>query len=696
MHKKIDFTRIILSLSLLTSLVLNGRAQTVSFITNPAPIAGTITICEGQSITYTNTSAGYPPNANTVWNFQGGSPGSSNQLGPHTIQYNNDGNFTTTLTIQGDQAQVSVVVLDVGGLQATMTLMNTVAQGFSTGQFQNLTYFRYCGGPFGPYTGNIPFNFSVPAYPAGSQINIDWGDGTPNTNLTAPVAGNFGHLYNGAAGNERLITITVTLPNGCSFSNTYGVFLGVQPTINISGNGSEACLPNNYTFNLLSNNIPNTDYQIVFSDNSTPVNLTTPFSPLITHEFTGSSCGTNSSVPGPGGSTIQYQNAFAATVIATNACGNTFSTIGPIYVSEGVSADMELTPGETVCINEVATFENTSDPGYYNFQGICDSTNAFFWSISPNNGYTLQPGSSLGIGTDPFWPFWTNGTPTIDVAFNTPGTYDVQLVIANGCNTDTITRTICVVGPLIADFDIPLSSACAPVNITPDNNTDEPLCNIGELFDWEVTLVEPATCGSGPGVSPATSTLFEPQFNFTEPGVYQIELTASLNPLIPGTQCLPTTHVEFITIKDDPVVQLQNPPNICEGGSFVPVSTVDSCLSETPLTFLWDFNINNISPPSNAPAPETSTLLNPGAVTIPQPGTYDFSFTATNECGTASATENIVVFPLTDLTAASIAGSCVNEPIQLTGTSTGIPGLAAWSASIAGGSFSPSPTSLNA
>jgi PKD repeat protein len=234
------------------------------------------------------------------------------------------------------------------------------------------------------------------------------------------------------------------------------------------------------------------------------------------------------------------------------------------------------------------------------------------------------------------------------VAFNTPGTYDVQLVIANGCNTDTITRTICVVGPLIADFDIPLSSACAPVNITPDNNTDEPLCNIGELFDWEVTLVEPATCGSGPGVSPATSTLFEPQFNFTEPGVYQIELTASLNPLIPGTQCLPTTHVEFITIKDDPVVQLQNPPNICEGGSFVPVSTVDSCLSETPLTFLWDFNINNISPPSNAPAPETSTLLNPGAVTIPQPGTYDFSFTATNECGTASATENIVVFPLTD------------------------------------------------
>ena len=671
-------------------------SQTVSFSSVPPIENGVITVCEGQSVTYTNTSSGYPPNANFNWSFSGGTPGNSNDDNSVTVQYNSDGNYIATLSVQGDQFEVAVNVLDVGGLQATMTLVNTSTQGFSTLQFQGLTYFRYCGGIFGPYTGNIPFNFSLPTYPTGTTINVDWGDGTANTNLTAPVTGNVPHTYNGSVSNENLITITVTLPNGCSFSNQYGVFLGLPPTINISGNGGESCLPNDYTFNLLSNNVPNTEYQIVFSDNSAPITLVTPFSSTIVHQFTGSSCGTNSSIPGPGGSTIQYENAFAATVIATNTCGNTFSTIGPIYVSEGVTANMSVSPGQTVCLNDIASFENTSDPGYFNFQGICDSTNAFFWTISPNTGYTLQAGSVLGDGTDQFWPFWVSGSQTLDVAFNIPGSYTVQLVIANGCNTDTITQTICVVAPIIADFDLPFGSACAPISLTPLNNTEEPLCNSGELYTWTVSLSDASGCSNGTGFTPASSNDFAPEFTFTDAGVYEIQLTASLDPVIPGSQCLPTFDTQLITIKDVPQVSLQAIPDICEGSSFIPVVDIDSCLSETPLTFVWNFNPDNISPVAAAPSPQSSDLLDPGQVAIPLAGSYDLYFVGINECGSDTTFGTVNVFPLAELTASSIAGSCINEPIQLTGTSDGIPGLAVWTSSVPGGVFSPNANDLNA
>ena len=402
------------------------------------------------------------------------------------------------------------------------------------------------------------------------------------------------------------------------------------------------------------------------------------------HNFNVNSCGTTTVI-----NSNPYEDSYSIQITASNGCNpaGTFAAVGPIQVSESLEVDFSIDK-ETVCIGDNVLITDETFPGANVSQGYCDTIYGLFWEIEPSNftytGALGDGGNYVLDATDPNynWYGWTPGTSELNVQFTVPGTYEVTLYAGNDCGVDSLTKTICVVGPVIADFDLPLASACAPIDISPQNNTNQPLCDIDEIFDWEVTLVQPVACGNGSGVSPSTSNAFAPQFSFTEPGVYQIELTTSLDPLVPGTQCLPTTHIELITIKDDPVVDLEDPLDICEGGSFIPVVLVDSCLSETPLTFNWNFNTENITPSADAPSPESSVLLNPGAVTIPLPGTYDFYFTATNECGTDTSLQTIVVYPLAELTASSVSGSCVNEPIQLTGTSTGIPGLATWSSSV--------------
>ncbi|MFN6015179.1 MAG: PKD-like domain-containing protein, partial [Flavobacteriales bacterium] len=669
---------------------LSVIAQNVSFVSDPVQSNGTITICEGQSITYFNTSTGYLPNANTNWNFQGGSPNSSNQMGPHTVQYNNDGNYTTSLTIQGDQAQVNVVVLP-----SFNPSLNASGSGVTTSTFNGDIIFRRCNNNI------INFNFSftdpnVSAYPPGTTYSINWGDGTlSGTSSPTPIT----HVY---APGEYNLTYTVTFPNGCSETREYIVYNGsTPPALTIAGSGLSFCKPNDYEIIISAPfEPPGTTYTIQVNDGSAPIVLdglgTLPYSYF--HNFNVNSCGTTTVI-----NSNPYEDSYSIQITASNGCNpaGTFAAIGPIQVSETLEADFSIDK-TTVCIGDNVLITDETFPGANVSQGYCDTIYGFFWEIEPST-YTLT--GVLGNGGNYIldatqqnynWYGWTPGSSQLNVQFSVPGTYDVTLFAGNDCGVDSITKTICVVGPVVADFDLPFASACLPVDITPDNNTQEPLCNIDEIFDWDVTLVQPVNCGNGPGVNPTNSNAFEPEFSFSQPGVYQIELTASLNPLVPGTQCLPTVHTELITIKDKPVAQLQNPPNLCEGSSFIPVVTIDSCLSETPLTFFWNFNPDNITPSANAPTPGSSTFLNSGAVTIPLPGTYDFYLLATNECGTDSTSENIVVFPLAELTATSIPGSCVNEPIQLNGTSTGINGLATWSSSVTGGSFSPSATALNA
>ena len=421
-----------------------SHAQTASFTTNPAAVNGTITICEGESITFTNTSTGVDQDTEYDWNFQGGNgPNSPNNFGPYTITYNNSGNYTASLSIDNSDFSVDVVVLPNNIPNGTLTLDPLLAGfGYSTSISNNGNVtFKYCGTAL-PYSGLVPFSFVLTPFATGNTVSINWGDGT--TEAVPSGTTSLLHEFNGGVSNVYTITLSVTNAQGCTSTTSYSVFLGIAPTIQLSGNGNNACIPSAYSFNLITNNVPNTTYQVIFNDNSTPLNLVTPFNSLINHTFSSTSCGTTAVISGQGGSTISYQNAYAASIIATNACGSTFSSIGPIYVSESANANTSVTPSQTICQNTSATITNTSDPGGNVSAAGCDTTNKFFWTVTPNTGFTLTAGT-YGNGTSPFWPFWTSGSNSLTMNFTVPGTYNVRLIVSNGCGKDTIITPITVV-----------------------------------------------------------------------------------------------------------------------------------------------------------------------------------------------------------------------------------------------------------
>jgi gliding motility-associated-like protein len=676
-----------------------------SFTTSPVAVNGTITLCQGNAITYTNTSTGTNNNTNYNWTFQGGNPNNGNQIGPYTVNYNNNGNFTTTLSLGGgNTATVNVVVSNNAAPQAALTMNNN--GNYTSIVYNGATIFRKCGGNS---IGN--FNFTDPniaSNPAGTTYLISWGDNTTST-IPAGAAPQWPHTYTGQ-GNYTL-SYTVTFPGGCTTTSTYQVYVGnFAPAITLAGSGSSSCLPNNYSFTLGTSTTPSigTTFQVIYNDGSPATfinglganNLDTIF-----HQFSNTSCGVNSTIQ-----TTVYQNSYAIQVLAINGCSpqGTFGAIGPISVANSVNANFVASPApySPVCVNSAVQYNDVSDPGSNVSSGSCDTLYGHYWTITPNSGYTLGAGATLGssngflpnsqFGYD--WQSWTQGPLQLPLTWTTPGTYQLTLHVGNDCGIDTMTQTICVVAPTVASFTLPVNTGCSPVNITPVNNSSVPGCNNSNFYNWSVISTNPQNCTTlgGPAVAPANSNLATPNFNFTGPGVYTLQLITGLNTAIAGNSCVNDTMALTVTIKASPMVSITPPAPICAGASFTPVLTANVCYGTPPITYAWNFNPNNNIPLNSQPNPLTSNLQNPGAITYPANGTFPFSVSATNECGTTTANSTIVVQPGAIVTPGTYGPFCMGSSVQLNGTVSGGAQTGTWSSSLAGGTFTPNANALNA
>lgn len=137
-----------------------------SFSTNPAAVGGTVTVCQGQSITYTNTSSGVGTNPTYAWSFPGGNTTSYSTEGPHTITYNTAGTYTTIFTVNGVSSSVSVVVLN--GSTPSFAL----GPNWGVTTFNNTTYFSRCN----ITNGNVNFTYSTDSQNTNSNTihSIDW------------------------------------------------------------------------------------------------------------------------------------------------------------------------------------------------------------------------------------------------------------------------------------------------------------------------------------------------------------------------------------------------------------------------------------------------------------------------------------------------------------------------------------------
>jgi gliding motility-associated-like protein len=690
-------------LSILVLLLASiAGAQTAAFTTSPAAVNGVVTICQGQSITYTNTSTGTNNSTNYNWTFQGGNPNNSNSIGPHTVTYSNSGNFNTTLNLGGgNSVQISVNVINTSSINPQLVMAPGGGQ-YSTTSLNGVTIFRKCGGlNIANFTFNDP---NLSSYPAGSTFNYAWGDGTSSTGPPSSIF----HSYVGQ-GYYNLV-YTVNLPSGCSVSVTYQVYVGANPpAITLSGTASTSCLPNEFSFELGSpqNTTPpvGTTYVIIYNDGSPndTVSALTSNPMTIEHLFTQTSCGINSVIQ-----STTYTNSYSIQVVATNGCNilGTFAAIGPIIAAESVDANLSVTPNtNTICINTPLTFNDISDPGSNVYATTCDVMYGRYWTISPNSGFTttgtlganngFMPNSTPGYD----WASWTNGAQNLPVTWTVPGNYQVTLFVGNDCGVDSVTYNVCVVAPTLANFAIPTSIACSPLTLTPTNNSSTPGCNNSNFYNWSILSSNPLNCTvqNGPSVNPSSSTSASPSFTFSGPGAYTIQLITGLNTSVLGAACAADTFTQVITIKSPPQVTIAAPAAICSGSSFTPVATVNNCYSTSPVTYLWNFNPNNTIPSGNAPTPLTSTLLNPGAISYPssQGSPFPFQLTATNECGSTTASQTITVQPGVVVTPGTYGPFCVNSTVQLAGQVTGGSTTGYWTANVLGGSFSAPGTIAN-
>jgi len=662
---------------------------------NAVPAANgnnTIVVCQGQTVLYTNASTGTNNQTNYNWTFQGGNPNNSNQVGPHSVTYNNAGNYTTTLNLgNGNSTQVNVNVV-ANNFTPALTIQNSGQ--FSTTTFNGVTIFRRCGGG---NTGNFTFtdpNFAT--YPAGTTFNYSWGDGTSGSGNPTSIL----HSYVGQG--YYPLTYSVTFPSGCTFSVNYQVYVGGNPpAITLSGSGSASCLPNPYSFTLGTPTTPSvgTVFQIIYND-GTPTSFINSLSPnplTINHVFNQTSCGINSTIQ-----STTYTNSYAIQVVATNGCNpqGTFAAIGPISAGGSVNANITAIPNtNVVCVNSPVTFQDASNHGTNVYGGSCDSLFGRYWTISPNSGFTAAGalGSSNGFlpnsGAGYDWTSWTNGAQNLPVTWSVPGNYQVTLHLGNDCGLDSTVYNICVTAATVANFSLPVATACAPAQISPVNNSSVPGCNNSNAYNWSVIATNPQNCNylNGASVQPNNSVAGNPTFNFNGPGVYTVQLITALGNAVIGSACAADTFTQQITIKGPPQFSINPVGPICAGGSISPTITLNNCYGLSPATYAWNFNPNNNIPAGSIPSPLTANTLNPGSITYPSSvgSPFPFQLTATNECGPTTVTQNITVQNPVVVTTGSYGPFCVNSPVPLSGTVTGGVLNGNWTANVAGGSFSP-------
>ena len=541
-----------------------------SFTTVPSASAGVISICEGEAILFIPTTTN-PTGTIYNWNFGNGTtPSTSTTSGNQTVTYSTATSTTATLNINNGASTSSVSIVVNPSPTSALTLLNTGSYSSSTSG--GVTLFRNCS-----TSASSLFNMSVTTSGGITSQTFSWGDGSPNEDQTSIVTGKITHSY--PLGLYTL-THTVVNSNGCKRIKSYQIFNGEAPIITVSGSGQTTCLPFPYSIDVLSNNIPGTNYTVSFTDGTPASTFSTINDTTIAHVFNSSSCGQQYPV-GP----ITVDNAFQATIIAQNSCGATFATVGPITISTGAKAAFSYSPASPICEGETVEFKDQAFGGENVSQTGCSNDYSFYWRMEETTGFALtqgSEGSSNGnVGAQFNYADWSNGTDSISYEFTTPGTYHMWQYAANACGVDSIRHELTI-------------NPNATVILNPEKQT---ICSgdftdtlfmestyPGYLITWEVVdtfQVTGLNVASGSGIT--KDTLLPVQlFNSTnEMGYYVIHASvgcSSVPPAVDTIFVIPGGYIQVTPSNE----------NLCSGDTTD--IAITSNLSDATFTWIADYS----------------------------------------------------------------------------------------------------------
>jgi PKD repeat protein len=614
--------------------------RTLTINTAPSPEFSTLNQegCAPMTVSFINESSN---NAiSYLWQFEGGSPGTSNSANP-IVFYNAPGTYNVTLTASNSQGSQTIVKPDfitVRGIPVTNFIF--IANG-NTVTFTNIS------------TG-------------GTSYLWEFGDGNEST-LFSPI-----HTY--AVGGTYTVTLTTT--NECGSSTSVKtVVLTAPPVAAFTGSPTSGCGPLTVQFNSTTTGTPAT---LLWQFPGGTPSSSTASNPTVTYANAGAysvtltatnAAGSNTATqtnyitvnPAPtaafgvsnsSGATVSFANSSSggATSYAWNfGDGGTSGATNPThtYLNDGtytvtltaINACGATTATQTVTIvtPPTANFTTTNSTG-------CAPLSVQFTSTSSANATSFA------------WQF-SGGTPATSTAqnptvtYSTPGSYSVTLTVTNaaGSNTNTQTNVVQVQSAPTAAFGSTANGL--QVNF---NNTSTG----GTTYAWNF--------GNG-----NTSTATSPTHTYAAAGAYTVTLTAT-------NACGTNTATQVVTVVQTPTAAF----TATNATGCAPLTVqFSSTSSGNPTSVLWQFPGGN---------PSSSTATNP-TVVYANPGMYSVTLTATNSAGSGSTTQTNIVNVGTVPSSASFA-SIVNGAIAtFTNTSIGATTYA-WNFGDGGTSTATSPT----
>jgi gliding motility-associated-like protein len=548
----------------------------VTVVIRPIPVSSyTFTPnnqCAGTTVNFTNTSTGTGGFTTYQWNF--GDAGTSTAISPSHV-YANGGSYNVTLTVTNGAGCVSTSTQTVTVLpRPNVNIAGDDGDGNTV----------YCLAPIDTATVDPVtfFNFTTGA------VSYSWnfGDGSPIFNTASTAS--FVHNYTSYG--TYTVTMTATGANGCTNSATLTVVFDkfVAASFSVPLAQFSGCAPHTVT---PVNASQNADlYVWNFGDGSPPVTTTSFIPPSHTYTTGGS---------------------YTISLVASNSCNTSNSTVGPITIVGAPVINFSMSPNPG-CAPQMVSFGNTTTGA--------SPTNNFYWDFG--NGNTLN-----GVKFPP---------PQL---YSNSGTYTIMLISGNACGTDTLYHTLVIDTIPHSVITVNPTIGCTPLTVTTTNTSTG-----GALtYQWFID-----------GVLTYTS-LNIPNQVFTAPAG-----NAAVNHTI---RLRASNHCGFddslVTITVHPqVVAILNPVNstICAGASVNFTQTSQG----TSLTYSWNFGNGN-----------TSTSANPPAQAYPTPGTYNVSLIVNGFCGADTAFGTVVVNAIPAAPTALGATICAGNSTILTATAPG-------------------------
>lgn len=259
--------------------------------------------------------------------------------------------------------------------------------------------------------------------------------------------------------------------------------------------------------------------------------------------------------------------------------------------------------------------------------------------------------TSVG-GTSWLWNFGDGNTSTLQNPVHTyavGGSYTVTLTTTNPCGSTTITKTVALIPPPTANFTATPTSGCASLTVQFNStSTGNP-----SSYSW-----------SFPGGTPTSSTEQNPVVVYNTPGVYNVTLVASN---AGGSNTLLQNN--YVTVNSAPATSFTS---IVNGSTATFTNTTTN-----GTTYSWNFGDGG-----------TSTQSNPSH-TYANDGTYSVVLTATNTCGTSTATQTVtIITPPNAAFNATPTTGCASLTVQYSNLSS--PNATTYEWSFPGGSPSSS------